>query len=904
MKKYACLMMILAFLSLNACGGGGSSGFLGQGEGSGSLGSVPKLLLQSANNGSLKANLTVYGPDGHLVHEENLQINEDTGEVFGNAFQLDRGFSYTFVVLFTYTQEPYGELPIAFVAKTATTEDTFLSFTWSAAEVMTALSQLSSNMIAAINDLPLAGISFDLDADHYDNFSEIREGSNPLSADSIPLAPALESVTISSKIDEVEGVLIFSDTSGVSTLQPANPYRCGYITWEVESLDQDSHRKSLHFRFNLHSHASINDGDNLILPIQVSDVLGIKEIHEISVPNVEKNLIYPDELDSPSIAILSPLPGEQVSDFVQVEAIACDEDGVSSLSIANIAGVSDSNPDPEGFSGSLDTSTLGDGGQIITLQATDIPNNLNTASVSVEVANNNPIIVIYPQPGSTLQDGFNLVLGINEDLMPNPTNLFVSEVTDTTPERNPIFALNLLKFDLNVLPEAFTSQVFDTSGVPNQEFYVMAVAVGENGEQITRSIKYLLNNYPRITTFTPYGQNGPYACLVDGNIQLEWQVENTGPTGGVEIAGMDVPAVGTSIGFDGFECAEQIYLSAFRESINGNTGVSQILEAQETLELTPLSLDLTHASGIVEPDQFEILINPSDPAFSTDSLRWEVVLNNMTSGVMDSIEVTGGVIDNSHLHLVPFSSYEIRLNLKNIGNETISSSQVYSFSTSDNALSLWLGFENFLQPAQDQSGKENNGILNGVNSQGVGCYLGLCAAFDGEELIDGQDILQFGHNASLDPTQGFTIRLYVNWANAGGGGGPNIAPGVLLHKEGQYSLYNDGSELFFSIWDALDNEQTISLPLNTVNPDTWNEISVIYNADLAGVPSQPTFSLQLNGLDSGPMILDAVAIETNSLMIGGDSGPGGALFEGSLDEVLIYDHPLSLGELSQLDSIL
>jgi len=81
-------LLILLMLGGIQCSGGSSSS--GGPDGNFPIGVAPSFLMKNISDGSLRAELSVYGPDSSLVYNEDLQINPETGEVFSSQFELDR----------------------------------------------------------------------------------------------------------------------------------------------------------------------------------------------------------------------------------------------------------------------------------------------------------------------------------------------------------------------------------------------------------------------------------------------------------------------------------------------------------------------------------------------------------------------------------------------------------------------------------------------------------------------------------------------------------------------------------------------------------------------------------------------------------------------------------------------
>ncbi|HCU23627.1 MAG TPA: hypothetical protein DF383_01320 [Deltaproteobacteria bacterium] len=854
------------------------------------LGNLPQIFLNELGEGALRASLEVYGPNGVLEYSEGLQINEATGEIFSSQFELPRGFTYSFIVTFHYAAPGLPELPVAFVVKVASTEENFLAVFFEESEIMTSNSQLSPQLSASLSPSVLPDL--DEDDDGFDNFAEFREQSDPFDPNSIPAAPEIIGEQIMHTQDYVEFSLTFQDASGIGRIIPTDPYICGFYEWKIEDISADGKIQKLTAKFNLHAYADI--GDQITFKIQVNDVLGLSRVYDVDIGGLVKTTLPEgDLLKRPQIAILSPSDGETVSDFVTINAIACDEDGIAALSVQGLGLVGDGNSRPDIFDGALDTTSLGDGPQNITLRAADVENHENFLSVQVVIANQNPIKIDVPQPGQVLKDGFTVAAHVDKRLMPNVANLFIEAVTDDTVNRNEIFELNQLKFDVNSLPEAFTGQIFNTANVPNQIFIIRYVAVGSSGEREEREVRYRIDNFPVVHSFAVLGEQGPNACLLGGRVDVAWQVNPLGIGGFVTLEGNAVLEEGDSSNFGNksnpppLACDPSVELKATRIGIDQSTGEEKPYTTSKILKLSTLAIaDSPEFYDSILPEDFRVEFSVEhNEGIDLSGLQWELYFVNATKNqeLPGPITAQGAVIDGGDFDtgiLEPRTDYFMTLQLMGPGGQAVSSLEGIPFTTGDRALLGWwrMNGDSFLELGLDSSGLENNASGFGVALQEEGCIQAHCGQWNGAGYLS---VPQF------DKAETFTLEAWVYWPLS-------IHDGAILFKKDQFELGVQGGDLVFSVVNDDTIFPEIAYPADSLDPDTWYHLAAVYieNADV-----DDELQLFINGTFRGHGSNDGLfAPNFKTLLMGTNLSN---FLTGQLDEVAIYGRALSAFEIME-----
>jgi len=229
-----------------------------------------------------------------------------------------------------------------------------------------------------------------------------------------------------------------------------------------------------------------------------------------------------------------------------------------------------------------------------------------------------------------------------------------------------------------------------------------------------------------------------------------------------------------------------------------------------------------------------------------------------------------------------------------------SGGEIFVLPTNPESLVGFWTFDNATgSEALDYSGNRNNLTLTNMNTTGnstsgwgsTGCKYGSCLKFDG---INDYATIAESSNLDFSETQSFTILAWVKYAESGHGGtvfGKGI-PGVstLQYDFGAsdtdtlqfcYNKTTDGTS------SCIDPDPDMSLLI-----DTWHFVGVILNGTYA------TFSKD-GALSSG---VSYVGINDTSLNVSIGAGSSGTIgyFNGTIDEVLVFNRALSAGEITSL----
>lgn len=821
---------------------------------------------------------------------------------------------------------------MAFVAKIASTEDPFLSIFWEESEVLITNGQLNPDIRAAMSDSIIPDL--DADDDGFSNFSEIVEGSDPFDPNSIPSPPVMISEVYPITDDMIQMELTFNDVSGVASIEPVGIFKCGYFDWKVELLDPEGETQVLKTKFNLHAH-NLSDPDVITLDIRVTDTLGLTETYKLDIPytKVDKDDLGDlDDLNKPEIYIAAPLDGETVITSFDVEAEACDADGIEEFVLSNIGGFQDGDATNEGILGILGIDQIS-ATQILTFSAKDGRGISDVKSVTVNVDGDNPIKIDAPTPGQTLQDGFTVVAHVDKTLMADVIQFYIDKVTIDPEGRTPIFALNQLKFDVNSLPEAFTGQIFDTSEIGQVRFYLHFVAVGTNRTE-TLVVGYNLNNKPIIIFDVVAG--GPKYCFdegeggEDGRVDLTWRVDGVGEDGGITLSYSDRKGAKfqpefsndtndfgaaelffsstKNSNFDAPKCRPVVKMEAWRNGFYPNTGDPgfQIFADPVEIPLTPLTVE--------GPDEDEWL-RPVDVMFTFKDLDGDDLDVNLTfrvdiddgdgdadpSVVINSTD--DGKITGGDLGLTNYRYYTITFTLladdNENSNQEVSVSRTFRFSTlHDNLVAYW-PLDNFSAVFVDDTVEEffgnldgtHTGVFNGDNDE---CTIsGECGVFKDESIT-------IPNNAIINPTdpgtpnnpESFSIEAWVRWNE--GIDQFTVAEGPIFYKEGQYEIrvITDLTlKLWFSVTDNSNSPVSVMAEYDAtqLDPNEWYHIVGTYNGD--------DVMLYVDGGEA-PIsgTTSTVNNDTTPLLI----GKGLSFYhDGLMDEVKFYNKALSQTEIGE-----
>ncbi|MFA5431760.1 MAG: LamG-like jellyroll fold domain-containing protein [Candidatus Paceibacterota bacterium] len=217
----------------------------------------------------------------------------------------------------------------------------------------------------------------------------------------------------------------------------------------------------------------------------------------------------------------------------------------------------------------------------------------------------------------------------------------------------------------------------------------------------------------------------------------------------------------------------------------------------------------------------------------------------------------------------------------------IAKSQVFSNSLK-NSLMLNLVSEWKLDnSANDSWSGGNNGTVNGASSITTGCVQGSCYNFDGNDWIT------FPYTTNIRPTDKITVSAWANAVNW------SAATTMILSctESGGYNLYINSTgypEVFI-------NGTYRSPKFYTTAPSNgWHNFVFTYDGRYLKTYLDGAYK---DVYDAGAIYPITYSAWNNNFMIGVDAGsstdPGGAYFNGKIDEIRIYNTNASLSQIKE-----
>ncbi len=209
----------------------------------------------------------------------------------------------------------------------------------------------------------------------------------------------------------------------------------------------------------------------------------------------------------------------------------------------------------------------------------------------------------------------------------------------------------------------------------------------------------------------------------------------------------------------------------------------------------------------------------------------------------------------------------------------------------------WWRFEG---NANDEMGRNNGNLVdaNLTNADGNAPPQPIQGKFGQGYKFDGlDDYINVSNNPSLDITNEITL---VVWAYQIPG--INNRDKLLISKDdntnpntgaGSYTLlYGYGNDTYFRTFTTIANSLTAT---STLPAYTWHQIASTYNGS--------SMQMYHNGNPRGQLSTSgSIRVSTHSLKIGGDSDSFEFYnpFNGTLDEVMIFNRSLTAGEIQSL----
>jgi|GEM_PF-1404379 len=335
----------------------------------------------------LSGTYAVYSEAGTLLLNGDLLLTDDgTGGVVVSApaMTLERNTIYRFVIVYFW-----DGVAIAYVDSTQTTENdeaTTITFTADSIEyaVLTGLSASESATFAAsvsAGTLP----DLDLDDDGFSNFIELRSGTDPNDASSVPTGPTMTdfAAAISADGNTLTITATITDGHGVSDVALSFPdaaYLTNVLTTTISGADGDTSR-TLSATFNP-QYAPLGELD---IQLSASDALELTATSTITTTIVHNgtNVGPVIDFESPSAT------GAILSGTTTLSVRAYDAtDGVTSLTLTQPASLTDLSTSTDLFTAAWNTATIVDNTTTtLTASAVDGLGATTTKSLTVTISN-------------------------------------------------------------------------------------------------------------------------------------------------------------------------------------------------------------------------------------------------------------------------------------------------------------------------------------------------------------------------------------------------------------------------------------------------------------------------------------------------------------------------------------
>ena len=251
---------------------------------------------------------------------------------------------------------------------------------------------------------------------------------------------------------------------------------------------------------------------------------------------------------------------------------------------------------------------------------------------------------------------------------------------------------------------------------------------------------------------------------------------------------------------------------------------------------------------------------------SINSYQWD--FGDGTTGQGDTVS-----------HTYSTGSFEITLTVTNsLGNSTSAKKEVAVLPSEVPNLVMHLNFDGSLT---DFSGKYNNGAWIGNSSYGPG-IIGQGISLDGTS--NGSYVL-VEHDETLDGMNKLTISA---WAK----NNPTNASGYIVQKHITYFLADEENRIHSYVTNKDGIAKQLVPTTNATNDTEWHHYAQTYDGSTARIylDGEELKSEQFSG---------SVAVNpSRKLYIG--KNPWGNSFDGTIDEVRIYDRALTSQEILAL----
>ena len=190
--------------------------------------------------------------------------------------------------------------------------------------------------------------------------------------------------------------------------------------------------------------------------------------------------------------------------------------------------------------------------------------------------------------------------------------------------------------------------------------------------------------------------------------------------------------------------------------------------------------------------------------------------------------------------------------------------------------------------AFDRSGQGNNGTLTNGPTPTIG-KIGQALLFDGVN-----DYLNMGAPSALNITGPFSISAWINPKSFGGSSRGRVVDKFSDDGTTGYGFFVDNvnttNGITICTGGCVGSAAVISNS-NAIQTNTWQHVVVSYNGTTA--------TIYVNGVSVGSGALDPPPSGSNNFYVGNRSATDRA-FDGTMDEVRVYNRALSQTEVTQL----
>ncbi|MFA4820315.1 MAG: LamG domain-containing protein [Candidatus Aenigmatarchaeota archaeon] len=225
----------------------------------------------------------------------------------------------------------------------------------------------------------------------------------------------------------------------------------------------------------------------------------------------------------------------------------------------------------------------------------------------------------------------------------------------------------------------------------------------------------------------------------------------------------------------------------------------------------------------------------------------------------------------------------LALNVGGINNSIRVNDTTYSGNTANSSVMLLVHLDN---STSDSGQYGNNGVISGANCTGVTGRVNGACSFDG---ISG--VVNITASSSLNIIGNVTMAAWVKWTGTIGSGGYAIL-GRLT--EGHYLQIrkDSGTGSKIAVWFSAP--VSVWKESNTdVTSDTWHHIAFTYNGTNA------VFYLD-GAADGSPAVTGTLTGGTTKNLYIGNIESTSRYFNGTIDEVVVWNRSLSAGEVYNL----